>query len=151
MTEGPRGVRIVSTLLLLTALGTVAYWGTFFAGGDVLHASQTDVYRGYEHAFPVADAWMAACALAAAVGLVRRRSWAVQAGIAAGSALVFVGLLDVSFNVEQGLYAPLLAQGFRALFQHGLPADLSSAMRAELGINTFCLLAGPLFLWYFWR
>src|SRR5438552_18412565 len=77
---------------------------------------------------------MASAAVAAAIGLVRRRPWAVLAGIAAGSALVFLGLLDVLFNLEQGLYAR--------------PAV---AMAVETLINFFCLAGRPFCLLYFWR
>ena len=77
---------------------------------------------------------MASAAIAAAIGLVRRRPWAVLAGIAAGSALVFLGLLDVLFNLEQGLYA-----------------RPSVAVAVETLINFFCLAVGPFCLMYFWR
>lgn len=134
MSERPPGARAVTALLVVTAVGTAAYWIGFFAGGEALHSTTTDVYAGFEHAFPVADAWMAACATAAAVGLARRRPWAVAAGIAAGSALVFLGLLDVTFNVEQGLYA-----------------TRSGAIAAEAVINVFCLTVGPFVIRWFWR
>jgi hypothetical protein len=131
---GPPAARAVTALLVVTAAGTVAYWVAFFAAGGTLHSSDTDAYLAFERAFPAADAWMATAAISAAVGLARRRSWAVLAGIATGSALVFLGLLDVLFNVEQGLY------GTR-----------SGAMAVEVVINVFCLATGPFLLAYFWR
>ena len=136
MTVAPRppAAGAVIALLALTVAGTVAYWIAFFAGGETLHSSETDAYLAFEHAFPAADAWMAACAAAAAVGLARRRPWGVLAGVAAGSAIVFLGLLDVLFNLEHGLYRVR-----------------SGAMAAEIVINVFCLGIGPFFLWYFWR
>ena len=136
MTTPPRppAAGAVTGLLVVTALGTAAFWIGFFAAGETLHSSDSDVYLAFEHAFPAADAWMAACAAAAALGLARRRPWAVPAGVAAGSALVFLGLLDVLFDVERGLY------GVR-----------SGAMAAEVVINIFCLVTGPFLLWYFWR
>ncbi len=134
MRDAPPGACPVATLLVVTALGTAAFWVGFFAGGEALHSSATDVYRGFEHAFPVADAWMATCALVAAIGLARRRPWTPLAGVAAGSALVFLGLLDVTFDVEQGLYG--IGSGARAV---------------ETIINVFCLSVGPFSVWYFWR
>ena len=134
MRERPPGARAVATLMVVTALGTAAFWTGFFAGGEALHSSATDVYHAFEHAFPVADAWMAACALAAGVGVLMRRRWAVPAGVAAGSSLVFLGLIDTTFDVEQGMYG-----------RH------SAAMAVEAVINVFCLTAGPFALWWFWR
>jgi hypothetical protein len=125
---------VVVVLLVVTVVGTAAYWIAFFAAGETLHASATDAYAAFEHAFPVADAWMAACAAAAAIGLARRRAWAVPAGIAAGSALVYLGMMDVTFDVEQGLYG-----------------ERSGAMAVEIVINVFCLGAGPFLIAWFWR
>ena len=127
---GPPATPTVAALLAVTAAGTAAYW----IAGNALHSSETDAYVAFEHAFPAADTWMASAAIAAAIGLVRRRPWAVLAGIAAGSALVFLGLLDVLFNLEQGLYA-----------------RPSAAMAVEAVINLFCLAAGPFCMAYFWR
>jgi hypothetical protein len=124
--------RLVVGLLAITVVGTAAYWIGFFAGGETLHASTTDVYGAFERAFPVADGWMAACAAAAALGLVRGRAWAAPAGIAAGSALVYLGLMDVAFDVEQGLYA-----------------QRSGAMAVEIVINVFCLSVGPFLIGWF--
>jgi hypothetical protein len=126
--------RAVVVLLVLTSVGTTLFWVTFFGAGGVLHSSETDVYLAYERAFPVADGWMAACAALAAVGVVRRRGWAVLCGIAAGSALVFLGLLDVTFDLEGGLYAPGRA-----------------AVLVEQVINVYCLTVGPFLIVWFWR
>ena len=130
----PRGAPAVTALLVLTAVGTATYWVGFFFGGDTLHAGEDAVYLGFEHAFPAADAWMAGAAAATAVGLVRRRPWALAAGIAAGSALVFLGLIDVLFDLEHGMYA----RG-------------STAVAAELVINVYCLTVGPFLMVWFWR
>ena len=130
----PPGARAVTALLVLAAAGTVAYWLAFFGAGDALHADESDVYVTFEQAFPAADMWMASAAAASVVGLRLGRSWAVPAGIAAGSALVFLGLLDVLFDLEQGLYA-----------------RRSGAMAVEVVINVFCLLLGPFVMRWFWR
>ena len=131
----PPAAGAVVALLGLTTFGTIAYWLAFFGGaGEALHTSETSAYLAFERAFPAADAWMVGAAAAAAVGLARRRAWAPLYGIAAGSALVFLGLMDVLFDLENGLYA--------------VP---SGAMAAELLINLFCLTMGPFFMTYFWR
>jgi hypothetical protein len=124
----------VAVLLAVTAAGTLTYWIAFFAGGRALHADERDVYFAFEHAFPAADLWMAGVAAIAAVALWQGRAAAVLFGIAAGSALVFLGLLDVLFDVEQRLYA-------RA----------SAAMAVEAVINVYCLTVGPFLMRWFWR
>ena len=120
---GPPAARAVTALLVLTAVGTGAFWIGFFAAGDALHSADTDVYLAFEAAFPAADAWMASAALAAAIGLARRRAWAIPAGIAAGSALVFLGLMDVLYDLEhaRALRAALGGDGRRDGDQRLLP------------------------------
>ncbi len=126
--------RLVTMLCGVTAAGTTLFWLLFFFAPGTVQARETDVYLAFERAFPAADAWMAACCAAAAVGLARGRPWAAVAGIAGGSALVFLGLMDVLFDVEQGVYA-----------------EGSAAVAAEIVINAYCLTVGPILIAWFWR
>jgi hypothetical protein len=77
---------------------------------------------------------MAIAALIAAIGLFRRREWAVLFGIMAGSATIFLGLMDT-------LYA----------FQQGLIKDLSFASLETAYLCTLCLVFGPVTIAYIWR
>jgi hypothetical protein len=83
-------------------------------------------YVAFENAFPLADAYMAVAYLVAAHLLVRGRVAAVAVGIAAGSAMVFLGLMDTLFNLEHGQYAIRTPE-----------------MATELAINVVCLVFGP--------
>jgi hypothetical protein len=100
----------LAVLLILTAVVTAAYWVDFFARGTV-QAGEEEWYIRFERAFPVADAWMSVCCVVAAVGLLAGGGYGVAFGLVAAGALVFLGLLDVSFNVENGLYRRLPASG----------------------------------------
>jgi hypothetical protein len=125
--------RAVGAVLSLTAVATVAYWLVFFTSGEV-QSSEDACYLVFERAFPAADGWMAVSCVLAAVGLWRRREWAVLWGVAAGSALIYLGCMDVLYNLENGMYR-----------------HLSGAMAGELLINAWCLTVGPFALAYFWR
>ena len=41
----------------------------------------------------------------AGAGLILKRAWASPVGLMAGSALIYLAALDVTFNVNSGLYA----------------------------------------------
>ncbi len=128
----PRGLSGIIALLLLTFIATLAYWVIYFTSGDV-QVRQDEVYLAFENAFPAADAWMAACALLGAVGLWRRRPWGLLFGLLAASSAIFLGLMDVTFNLNEGIYA------------------IGGAETAiEVIINVFCLAAGPLSILYLW-
>jgi hypothetical protein len=128
-----RGAPAVTILLWLSAAVTAAYWIVFFTGGEV-QASESECYLVFERAFPLADLWLAATCVAAAEALRRGRESAVLWGIAAGSAAVYLGCMDVLYNLENGMYA-----------------RWSPPMAGELAINLYCLSFGPFLLAYFWR
>jgi hypothetical protein len=117
---------VIAVLLLVTAVGTVAYWVDFFWHGTV-NVVEEEWYIRFERAFPVADGFMAACATAAGIGLLLGDEWGVALGLVAAGGLVFLGLMDVTFNVDNGLYRRL--------------AD-SGPMRAELVVNVWTLGVG---------
>jgi hypothetical protein len=129
----PRGLVAAIAYLAVAAVGTTAYWIVFFTSGAV-QVRDDAAYLAFERAFPLADGWMAACAALAAVGLWRRRAWGLLFGLLAGSSLVFLGCMDVLWNLNAGSYA-----------------IGSGAMTAEIMINLYCLAGGLLLILYLWR
>lgn len=128
----PRGARTLGTLLIVAGVGTILYWLEFFTSGTV-QASTEPCYLVFERAFPAADAWTAVAAIVAGVALWRRRAHAVLFGIAAGSGFVFLGLMDVLYNLEHGMYAVHTPE-----------------MASETLINVVCLTLGPSAMGYCW-
>jgi hypothetical protein len=129
----PRGLVAAIAYLAVAAVGTTAYWIVFFTSGAV-QVQGDAAYLAFEKAFPLADGWMAACAALAAVGLWRQRPWGFLFGLLAASSLVFLGCMDVLWNLNTGSYS-----------------IGSSAMTAEVVVNVFCLAGGPLLILYLWR
>ncbi|HEX8972850.1 hypothetical protein [Oryzihumus sp.] len=123
---------VLGVLLVLTAVVTVAYWVDFFLRGTV-QVVEEEWYLRFERAFPAADGWMAACALAAAVGLFQGAGYGVVFGLLAGGALVFLGLMDLTFNLQNHL--------FRLLPRSG-------QMWVELVIIVWCLTLGAVLALY---
>lgn len=123
---------IIAGLLFLTALFTLYFWLDFFLVGGV-RILDTEVYLAFERAFPAADAWMASVSFVAGVTLLRKSPLALLFGLAAGSALLFLGLMDVLFGLQQGIY--------------GLG---TSAVLLEAIINAFSLVFGTFLLGYLW-
>ena len=124
---------VLGVLLVITAVVTVAYWLDFFLRGTVQVVAE-EWYLRFERAFPAADGWMAACSLVAAVGLFTGADYATVFGLLAGGALVFLGLMDLTFNLQNGL--------FRLLPQSG-------QMWVEVVIVAWSLLFGSLLAVYF--
>ena len=117
---------LLAVLLLVTAAGTIAYWLDFFLRGSV-NVVDEEWYIRFERAFPVADAFMAVSAATGAVGLLTGATYGVAFTLVAAGALLFLGLLDITFNVDNGLYRHLPTSG---------------PMRAELVINVWSIGLG---------
>jgi hypothetical protein len=129
----PAGLRVLIAWLWVVAGLDLLYWVLFFSTGEV-QSSQDAVYLGFEQAFPAADAWLGIAAVACAEGLRRRRAWAVLYGIAAGSAFIYLGLMDTLYNLQHGMYL-----------------HLDGAKLGEIAINVACFSFGPFLMWYVWR
>ena len=116
------GLTTTAVLMFLTAVGTLLFWVAFFADLEVQQggylASRSDAWFAWEMSFPLADGWMALTAILGAMGLWRRRPTGLLFGLVSGSAMVFLGLMDVLFFLENGLYLPLNTEVAVELFIH---------------------------------
>jgi len=127
----PKGLLLVAAILLFAAVMVPVYWISFFSGSGVITRDPT--YLAFEYAFPAADAWMAIAALLGCIGLIRRKPWGVLFSLLAGSASIFLGLMDVLFDLQNGIY--LIA---------------SEEVAVEVAINILTLTLGPVVIWYVW-
>lgn len=125
---------ILSALLIITAVFTIYYWADFYIRGGV-HVVEEDWYIKFEKAFPPADIWMAACALLGAVGLLTEQNYGLLFSLLAAGSLIFLALMDITFNIENNLYRMVAT---------------SRQMALELIINLWSLLLGVALIAYLW-
>ena len=95
--------KLIASLEIVTAVGLVLFWIAFFTVG-LAPENAPACYYAYEHSFPLPDGLLAALLLAAGILLTKNRPWGLKLSLAAGGALVFLGLLDFSFNIQNGVY-----------------------------------------------
>ncbi len=100
-----RGGKVLGRLLGFTAAGTEIFWALFFAG--LMQATETAQDDAFERAFPVADTWMSCCCLIAARELPRQTARGYFFGIAAGSTMIFLALMDILYSLENNKYLPM--------------------------------------------
>jgi hypothetical protein len=117
-----RALTITAVLMLLTAIGIILFWIVSFADLDAWRestfASQSAAWFAWELSFPLADAWVALTAILGAIGLWRRRPAGLLFGLVSGGAMVFLGLIDLLFFLENGLYLPVNAESVIELLIH---------------------------------
>ncbi len=124
---------ILSFFLIVTAILTIYFWVDFFFKGTV-KVTKEEWYIKFEKAFPVADFWMAGCALISAIGLLFGLSFGPFFALLAASSLIFLALMDITFNIQNKMYHRIRE---------------SREMVLEVVINVWCLFLGILLILVF--
>jgi tryptophan-rich sensory protein len=131
-------LRVTLALVSVAFVAMVAYWVIwFFVDRSWLASLDTPSYFVFENAFPAADAWLAVACGAGAWTLWKRRPSALFWLLAGGSASIYLGLMDVLFDLENGVY--------RA---HN--GDVG-AVATEIAINVYALGVGVWALRFGWQ
>jgi len=97
--------RTIEAMLVAAIVIDVAYWSIWFTNRDWLASEHTQAYYDFENAFPLADLWLGlACGLAL-IALRRRRATALLWLISAGAAGLYLGCMDLLYDLEHGIFA----------------------------------------------
>jgi len=96
-------ILILSVLLVISAIGLIYYWVDFYLRKGV-QVIQEDWYLKFQKSFPVADMWLAVCALLGAVGLLTEQNYGLLFSLLAAISLIFLALMDITFNIKNKLY-----------------------------------------------
>ena len=109
----------------------IVFW-IYFWFVDRKNPEYSQVYIAFESSFPVADLlWLAPCLLVAAIGLITEQRFGVFFTIVSGAIQIFLGLLDLLFNLQQGQYKGKITDTI-----------------LNLVIQGYCFTFGALFLIY---
>jgi len=127
---------IAAVLELVLVVGIVLFWVNFFLA-DGVHISDPrlkEKYLAFESAFPVPDAYLIVVLVIGSIGLLRKKSYGRLFSLIGGASLVFLGLLDISFNTQHGIYRLGLGEAVLNLF-----------------INLICLGVGVFLILIVWK
>jgi len=97
--------RMKSIVILesITGLGLILFWAGFFTIG-LAPAMPPPCYFVFEHSFPLPDLILAVTLIVAARQLSKGRPLGKSLSLVCAGALMFLGLLDFSFNIQNGMY-----------------------------------------------
>lgn len=124
---------IIAGLQIFMAVGFIGFWIYFFIFENK-KPEQREGYLEFERSFPLADlGWAVPCLIISAVGFIMGHKTGEVFSIAGGSALIFLGLLDISHNLQYGGYT-------------GNKFDVV----LNIIVNLFCIIFGPIFMIYGW-
>ncbi len=104
-------INIVIGIGIFAVVATTAYWFFWFAAPGVVQSRMPGdpgfaVYSGYELAFPLPDSFMALAALVGVIGLWKMKDWGFFSMLLAAGAAFFLGLEDLLFDLENGMFVP---------------------------------------------
>ena len=102
MTKGDKR-RLIASLEVVTSVGLILFWLAFYTVG-LAPDKAPPCYYAYENSFPLPDTLLAILLLVAGERLMRSRPGGRALSLIAAGALVFLGLLDFSFNLQNGIY-----------------------------------------------
>ena len=95
--------RTIAILEIITAAGLILFWIGFFTIG-LAPEKPPECYFAYEHAFPLPDMLLAIVLLVSGTLLLKENPLGKTLALVAAGALIFLGLLDFSFNFQSGVY-----------------------------------------------
>ena len=122
---------ILAILQIILAVGLVGFW-IFFFKVENKNPEKEEWYLKYERSFPLPDLGLImVCLLIAAAGLLIGERFGIFFTIVAGGGLMFLGLIDFAFNLQNGLFKT---------------KDMDAYM--SIGIVSFVLIMGVLSLIY---
>ncbi|MCF8258145.1 MAG: hypothetical protein K9J06_11355 [Flavobacteriales bacterium] len=87
----------------ITGVGLFLFWLAFFTIG-LAPENPPAGYFTFEHAFPLPDIALGIALLTAAYGLTRGKGYARPLSLACAGGMLFLGLVDFSFNIQNGMY-----------------------------------------------
>ncbi|MHA2393056.1 MAG: hypothetical protein ACXAEX_14030 [Promethearchaeota archaeon] len=124
---------VIVGLEIFMTIGFIGFWIYFFLVENK-KSDQREGYLEFERSFPLADlGWVVPCLILGAIGLIMNQRYGIFFTITAGSALIFLGLLDISHNLQYKGYS---GEKFDVLL--------------NLIVNLLCVICGPIFLIFGW-
>lgn len=123
---------LIAILQFAFGVGVIGFW-IYFLLFENKDPEKTEVYLVFERSFILPDiGWIAPCMFISAIGLITNQGYWMFFSIAGGSAIVFLFLLDFSFNIQQKTYSK----------------KKRKENMVEILVNILSLIAGPLFMIY---
>ncbi|MHA1971496.1 MAG: hypothetical protein ACTSW1_00805 [Candidatus Hodarchaeales archaeon] len=100
--------KYIMILELMGASAIIIFWiGWFIGPFKSVSPNDTTLYNTYiafESSFPLPDTWIVISLLASAQGIYKNMNYGKVFAASAGGSLIFLALIDISFNIQHGIY-----------------------------------------------
>ncbi len=110
-----RDIKIVIGIGIFGFVILTAYWLIWFTAPQFIQSRTPDaadytIYIVFQQAFPLADFYVAVAALIGAIGLFKMKSWGFLSMLLGSGGLIFLGLMDLLYDLEHKMFIPLNAE-----------------------------------------
>lgn len=105
-TASGKTIKAAAAVELIIAAGIIMFWVAFFAT-DLVRISDPhlkEIYLAFESAFPIPDMYLSLILIIGGTGLLKGTSCGYLFSFLGGASLIFLALLDISFNAQHGIY-----------------------------------------------
>jgi hypothetical protein len=100
---GIKGLKTIAILEMLTGIGIILFWIGFFTIG-LAPENPPQCYFAYERSFPLPDIILSITIIASGMLLLKNKESGRTLSLICAGGLIFLGLLDFSFNIQNGIY-----------------------------------------------
>jgi len=103
-----RNEKFILTLEIVGSIAIIGFWIGWFL--DIFKSIPSSeelypIYFAFESSFPLPDLWIVLLLLVSAYSIFTNKLYKYQLAASAGGALIFLGLIDISFNTQQNIYS----------------------------------------------
>ncbi|MFA5322805.1 MAG: hypothetical protein WC373_09040 [Smithella sp.] len=98
-----KGLKAIAVFELLTGVGLILFWIGFFTIG-LAPENPPPCYFAYEYSFPLPDIILSIATFASGILLLQNRESGRILSLVCAGGLMFLGVLDFSFNIQNGMY-----------------------------------------------
>lgn len=96
--------RSIASLEIVTGAGIILFWIAFFTIG-MAPEKPPPCYFAYEHSFPLPDTLLCILLIVAGILLMKGKGPGVKLSLIGAGGLMFLGLVDFAFNIQNGVYS----------------------------------------------
>lgn len=93
----------LAILEIITGVGIILFWIGFFTIG-LAPEKPPECYFVFEHSFPPPDVLLAITLIFSGILLGKGKGLGKVLSLVSAGALIFLGVLDISFNIQNGMY-----------------------------------------------
>ena len=134
--------RRVAIVLVVAVVLIIAYWTAWYVERSLVASNTRSAYYEFENSFPLADAWLALCCLAALSALRSGSPQALLWLLLAGGSGIYLFCMDALYDVENSIWWSSGAGGVIELCINAITLGVSTGCLRWTCLRRSALLAG---------